>query len=144
VPQIAGQVFYSDDLRALGRTARRFENLISSNWRQSIFSLEGTTLSRPDSGAEPETEKQLEQRVISVMKGPLSSRPDGLLAAKHRPLRYNFPIRPKRRSNLHRRRLPRASTRPTRLAKPSPTSQWRHTRLPTRQPEAKSYLGTAI
>ena len=64
------RVFYSGDLRAHGRKARLFENLVRHPPKAiDVLLLEGTTLSRPDVLSEPETENQLEQRILGIMRG---------------------------------------------------------------------------
>jgi ribonuclease J len=63
------RVFYSGDLRAHGRKARLFEDLLRRPPETiDVLLLEGTTLSRPDVASAPETERELEQRILGIMK----------------------------------------------------------------------------
>jgi ribonuclease J len=65
------RVFYSGDLRAHGRKARLVERLMARPpLGIDLLLLEGTTLSRSsDAAAEPETERNLEERIFEQMKG---------------------------------------------------------------------------
>jgi ribonuclease J len=64
------RMFYSGDLRAHGRKGRLFENLVKHPPRAiDILLLEGTTLSRSDHATAPETEQELEQRILGLIKG---------------------------------------------------------------------------
>jgi len=64
------RLFYSGDLRAHGRKARLFEDLVQHAPEAiDVLLLEGTTLSRPDMVSTPETEKELEQRILGIMRG---------------------------------------------------------------------------
>jgi ribonuclease J len=63
------RVFYSGDLRAHGRKARLFEDLLRRPPEAiDVMLLEGTTLNRPDAASAPETERDLEQRILGIMK----------------------------------------------------------------------------
>src|SRR5713226_835019 len=63
------RVFYSGDLRAHGRKARLFEDLVRHPPKAiDVLLLEGTTLGRPDAVSAPETEQELEQRILGIMK----------------------------------------------------------------------------
>lgn len=64
------RIFYSGDLRAHGRKARLFEDLIRRPPKAiDVLMLEGTTLSRPDATNEPETESELEGRILGIING---------------------------------------------------------------------------
>jgi ribonuclease J len=64
------RVFYSGDLRAHGRKARLFEDLIRRPPKPiDVLVLEGTKLNRPVAASEPETEPELEQRILGTIKG---------------------------------------------------------------------------
>src|SRR5262249_29212902 len=64
------RLFYSGDLRAHGRKAVLFENLVKHPLASiDVLMLEGTTLNRRESAEEPETERELEQRVLGIVKG---------------------------------------------------------------------------
>jgi len=72
------RIFYSGDLRAHGRKARLFEDLLKHPPEAiDVLLLEGTTLSRPDVASASETEQELEQRILRIMK----SSPGLVLAA---------------------------------------------------------------
>jgi ribonuclease J len=64
------RIFYSGDLRAHGRKARLFEDLIRRPPKAiDVVVLEGTTLSRPAATSEPETESELEGRILGIING---------------------------------------------------------------------------
>ncbi|MBI3699665.1 MAG: MBL fold metallo-hydrolase [Afipia sp.] len=63
------RMFYSGDLRAHGRKGRLFENLVQHPPKAiDVLLLEGTTLSRSDTANDPETERELEQRILKLIK----------------------------------------------------------------------------
>jgi ribonuclease J len=63
------RVFYSGDLRAHGRKSRLVEDLIREPPAAiDVLVLEGTTLSRSDHSTPPETEQQLEARILEIIK----------------------------------------------------------------------------
>ena len=63
------RVFYSGDLRAHGRKSRLFENLVQHPPKAiDVLLLEGTTLSRSNNSNAPETEQELEQRILDMIK----------------------------------------------------------------------------
>jgi ribonuclease J len=63
------RVFYSGDLRAHGRKARLFEDLLKQPPKAiDVLMLEGTTLSRPDATSGPETEPELEERILGMIQ----------------------------------------------------------------------------
>ncbi|MFZ5681309.1 MAG: MBL fold metallo-hydrolase [Bradyrhizobiaceae bacterium] len=64
------RAFYSGDIRAHGRKARLFENLVEHPPQAiDVLLLEGTTLSRPGMASAPETEQELEQRILGMING---------------------------------------------------------------------------
>jgi len=75
------RVFYSGDLRAHGRKSRLVEDLIRHPPAAiDVLLLEGTKLSRPDGSSPPETEQQLEARILDIIK-----RAPGLVLAAFSP-----------------------------------------------------------
>ena len=75
------RVFYSGDLRAHGRKSRLVEDLIREPPTAiDVMVLEGTSLSRADTNCPPETEQELESRILEIIK-----RAPGLVLAAFSP-----------------------------------------------------------